>query len=397
VLKIKFLFYFFTIFLIKFSSFLYASEYGPNTLFQKPYEPDDYIGNFTGTFCAGKTDQSYNRAGQIIPFLQNNGKEDILLNFIDPLHQDVLKKIGTIDFSGNLHFQCLNLSYYKNIMHHMFLGLGTIVQNLDVNITQKNIELTTVLTPDQNRLLEVFEYKIPKKLNTSGILSTYLEFGYNRKFTQLQSTDFLQIFIRGAILTPQWVQGAQLNVLQYPFTGNLTFGYQSILALTMNLRKHINIGLFGTINSFQSRIQEVPYNTHILHNELLIDKKVLAHYTPGTVYNGAIYSEFSNFTHDFTLTAGLSFMYGTGRKIKPINQSVYTIIPLSDVNVHVNGNLESWNINALFFELDYSFLTKENPQGPCLSLFFNMPLCGLHYPKINAIGGEFGLIFNYFI
>ena len=48
-----------------------ASEYGPNILFQRPYETDDYMGNFTGTFCAGKTYQSYNDAGQVVPFLQN--------------------------------------------------------------------------------------------------------------------------------------------------------------------------------------------------------------------------------------------------------------------------------------------------------------------------------------
>ena len=389
-------FYLFTIFLMIFSS-LGASQYGPNTLFQMPYESDDYIGNFTGTFCAGKTDKSYNHAGQVVPFLQNYGKEDLLLDFIDPLHHDTMEKIGTMDFSGNVHFQCANLSYYKNIMHHMFLGIGTIVQNLDVNITQSNIELTTILTPDQERLLEIFELKIPKKLNTSGILSTYIETGYNRKFTDLQSMQALQLFLRGAILTPQWVQGAELNILQYPFTGNITFGYQLIATITMNLTKHMNFGVFATVNSFQSRIREVPYNEHILNNQLLIDKKVLVHYTPGSVYNGAVYWELDNFKHNFTFTTGLSFMYGTARKIKPVNPAGYNIVPVSDVNVRVNATLQAWNISALFFELDYNFLTKENPQGPCLSLFFNIPLSGFHYPKINAFGGEFGLNFNYYI
>lgn len=398
VQKIRTPFYFFCLFLIIVSSSLCASQYGPNTLFQMPYESDDYIGNFTGTFCAGKTDKSYNHAGQVVPFLQNYGKEDLLLDFIDPMaDRTIIEKIGTMDFSGNIHFQCANLSYYKNIMHHMFLGMGTIIQNLDVDITQSNIDLTTTLTAHQERLLENFESKIPKKLNTSGILSTYLETGYNRKFTELQSMQALQLFLRGAILTPQWVQGAELNILQYPFTGNQTFGYQLIATITMNLTKHMNFGLFGTVNSFQSRVMEVPYNEHILNNQLLIDKKVLAHYTPGTVYNGAVYWELDNFKHNFTFTTGLSFMYGTARKIKPVNPAAYNIVPTSDVNLHVNATLQAWNISALFFELDYNFLTKDNPQGPCLSAFFNIPLSGFHYPKINAFGGEFGLSFNYYM
>lgn len=68
-------------------SSLQASQYGPNTLFQAPYESDEYIGNFTGTFCAGKTDQSYDRSGNVVPFLQNYGKEDILLELIRKLNK----------------------------------------------------------------------------------------------------------------------------------------------------------------------------------------------------------------------------------------------------------------------------------------------------------------------
>jgi hypothetical protein len=372
-----------------------ASEYGPNTLFEKPYDAENYIGNFTGTFCAGKTDQSYDPSGLVVPFLQNYDKEDILLSFIDPAHRDSLEKIGTIDFTGKLNFQCANLSYYKNIMHHMFLGIGTIVQNLNVDITQSNLDITATLTHDQERLLDAFESRIPKNLNTSGILSAYIETGYNRKFTDLQSMEWFQLFLKGAILTPQWVQGGELNLLQYPFTGNLTFGYQLIATMTMHLTKHMNFGLFGTVNSFQSKSMEVPYNGHILNNQLLIDKKSVEKYTPGTVYNGAFYWELDNFTHNFTLTTGLSFMYGNGRKTQRISQASSSIVPVSDVNLQVNATLQSWNLNALFFEIDYNFLSQENPQGPCLTVFFNTPISGYHYPKINALGGEFGLNFNY--
>lgn len=375
---------------------MHASEYGPNTLFEKPYDAENYIGNFAATFCAGQTDQSYDPSGMIVPFLQNYDKEDILLSFIDPMHRDSLEKIGTIDFTGKLNFQCANLSYYKNIMHHMFLGIGTIIQNLNVDVADFNVDITATLTQHQERLLETFEMRIPSNLNTSGILSAYIETGYNRKFTDLQSMEWFQLFLKGAILTPQWVQGDEFNILQFPFTGNLTFGYQVIATMTMHLTKHMNFGLFGTVNSFQSKVMEVPHNDHILNNQLLIDKKSVARYTPGTVYNGACYWELDNFKHNFTLTTGLSFMYGTGRKIKQILPGITSIVPTSHVNLHVNATLQSWNLNALFFEIDYNFLSKENLQGPCLTLFFNTPISGYHYPKINALGGEFGLTFNYY-
>lgn len=381
-----------------FLSSLHASQYGPNTLFQAPYESDEYIGNFTGTFCAGKTDQSYDRSGNVVPFLQNYGKEDILLGFIDPLtHDDPLKKIGVMDFSGSVQFECLNLSYYKNIMHHMFLGLGTIVQNLTIYIHESDLELLQPLTPDEKPLFALFESKIPKQLNTSGILSTYLETGYNRTFTELKSVHELQLFLRGAILTPQWMEGADLNLLEYPFTGNMTFGYQVIGTVAAQLTKHMSFGVFGTVNSFQSKVIDAPDNEHIPNNQLFIDKKIRAQYTPGTVYNGVVYWQLNNFNRNFTIMAGLSFMYGTPRKIKPLNPNSLYVVSELQTTLRVNATLESWNLNALFLELDYNFLTKENPQGPCISLFFNTPLSGYHYPKINGIGGEFGLTFNYYI
>ncbi len=383
---------------IMFATFLDASEYGPNMLFQMPYETDEYIGNFTGTFCVGKTDQAYNSAGNTVQFLQHYGHEDILLNFIDPLaSHDSVEKIGTMDFQGQVDFALLNLSYYKNIMHHMFVGMGAIVQNLNITISDIHIDVTIPLTTEQEKLLTIFENKIPSLLNTSGILSAYLECGYNRKFTDLKTTDSLQLFLRGAILTPQWVEGANLNILQFPFTGNLTFGYQVIGTLAAQLTKHMTFGIFGTVNSFQSKVMEAPYNEHIIDNQLLIDRKAMVHYTPGTVYNGALYWEFDNFTRNFTFTTGLSFMYGSGRKIKPISSAGYRVIPVTDVNVRLNSSLQNWAVNTLFFELDYNFLTKDNPQGPCVSLFFNLPLSGYNYPKTNAIGGEFGLTFNYYL
>ncbi|MDP3788555.1 MAG: hypothetical protein Q8Q60_04565 [Candidatus Chromulinivorax sp.] len=390
--------YFVCCVMILFGSYVRASEYGPNTLFQMPYETDEYIGNFTGTLCVGSTDQAYNEAGNTVSFLQHYGNEDLLLNFIDPLaSHDIAEKIGTISFQGQVDFALLNLSYYKNIMHHMFIGMGAIVQNLNVYILDSNIDLIIPLTTEQEQLLTVFENKIPSVLNTSGILSAYLECGYNRKFTDLKTTDALQLFLRGAILTPQWVQGGDLNLLQFPFTGNLTFGYQVIGTLTMQMTKHMTFGIFATVNSFQSKVIETPYNEHIVNNQLLIDKKAMSHYTPGTVYNGAVYWKFDNFVHDFTFTTGLSFMYGAARKVKPVSPAGYYVVEGSDVNISLNSSLQTWAVNALLFELDYNFLTKENPQGPCVSLFFNMPLSGYNYPKVNAIGGEFGLTFNYYL
>lgn len=91
-------------------------------------------------------------------------------------------------------------------------------------------------------------------------------------------------------------------------------------------------------------------------------------------------------------------MYGTSRKVKPIHSQSTAdyILSTSDVNLQVNATLESWILNAVLLEVEYSFLTKENLQGPSISLFFNMPISGYHYPKINSLGGSFGLDFNYY-
>ncbi|MGZ6254927.1 MAG: hypothetical protein ACXWL5_02995 [Candidatus Chromulinivorax sp.] len=377
---------------------MHAGQYGPNTLFQKPYDVDDYVGTFSAVVSAGATEQAYDSLGQVVPFLHNYEKESILVSFIDPInHRDSLEKIATIDFSGKLAYQCLNLSYAKNIMHKIFLGLGATIQNLNVDVFNHHIDLLVPLTHEQEHLLELFELKIPEQLNTSGILSTYLECGYNEKFTNFKALDFVQLFLRGAIITPQWVQGKYLNILQFPFTGNATFGYQMIGVVLLGLTEHVNVGFFGTVNTFQSADMHVPYNKHILENQLLIDKQSLVKYTPGSVYNGAVYWEFTNFCKEFMLTLGISSMYGTARKIKPLyGNSLEYSVTHTDVNLRLNATLESWILNAVFVELEYNFLTEKNPQGPVISLFFNTPISGFHYPKINSLGGSFGLGFNYF-
>lgn len=388
----------FCLFLLFYVFITQASQYGPNMLLQKPYKAQDYIGEFIGTFCYGSTNQAYDDFGKVVPFLQHYGKEDILLSFIDPFTDALeVEKIGEADFFGDLFFQCTNLSYYKNMMHHMFIGIGAIIQNLNISISDVNIKLQQELTPEELKLLTAFEAKIPENLNTSGILNAYIEVGYNREFTNLKSTDFLQFFLKGSILTPQWAQGGDLNILQYPFTGNLTFGYQVIAIATMKMTKHMNFSMFGTINSFQSKVTRVPFNEHIMNNNLIIDKEVTAYYTPGTVYNGALYWEFDDFTYPISITTGVSFMYGSSRKIKPIHPDTHIIQPVENINVRLNSTMDSWSINTVFIELDYNFLSEKNLQGPCLTLYFNTPISGVNYPKVNGIGGEFGLTFNYYL
>ncbi len=365
----------------------YASNYGPSLLFHKPYSTADYQGTAFLNYCTGKTSQGYNRQGQIVPFLQEYGDEDLLRRFIDPtVPKDDIESLGTINFSGTLLFERLNLGYSKNIHKHCFISIGTVVQNLQVSNIQPTIKLYKPLNEDDAHKLEILESKIPDSLNASGMLTTAIEFGYNNIFYDFTSINFLQFFIKGSIATPQVIHGHSLSILQYPLAGNISFAYPVTAIATLGLNKHLNFGLFGMVIPFQPRQIFAPVNNTTSHNNMLLDHATYLTVYPHAVLSSVFYIEAHSFIDNMMTTFGYGSSWGIPWKISAFDKKNYP-----DALINHNELLNGWNIASLFFQLDYSFRSEKHPQAPALSLSYVFPLAGRYFPKINIIGGAFNL------
>lgn len=370
---------------------VYAGQYGPSLLFHKPFSPEQYQGNFCMSFTAGQTSQGYNRDSKIVPFLQEYGSEDLLRRFIDrTVPKDDIESIGKINFSGTLDFQRLTLYYYKNIHHDLFIGIGTSIQNLDVHNIGTDITLKAPLNAQELHNLEIFTSKIPTNINTSGMLTTFIDLGFNKVFTHFTSVNFLQFFIKGSIATPQLIHGNNLSILQYPLAGNLSFAYPITAIVALGISKYINFGVYGAIIPFQPAQLVAPVKVSASQNQVLLTETTLLKVSPKPVSSAVFYLEAHSFLPNFMATMGYGSTYGAKWKIASYDQYNYP-----DEKINENGLLNSWNISSMFFQINYNFTSEKHPQAPHVSLFYVLPLSGKYYPKISAVGGSGGLTCTY--
>jgi hypothetical protein len=370
---------------------LYACDYGPGLLFHKTYDTEPYLGSMFVNYTAGSTSKSYDKHGQVVPFLQEYGSDDLLHRFIDPmLSQTNTETIGQIKFTGNLDFERLYLFYCKNIHRNCFIAIGTMIQNMQINAMESIVKVDTTLNFTEEQQLAVFSSKFSKNLNTSGMLTTAIEFGYNRIFEDLESINFLQLFLSGSIATPQVMHGHNLAILQYPLAGNISFGYPLTAILACGINKHLNVGVFGMIIPFQPRQINGHVNHKGSHNNILLDHETALTVYPKPVLSSVFYIEAHSFIKNFMATFGYGSSWGMPWKIKARDEKKYPEDVIND-----NELLNGWNICSMFAQVDYNLQSEKHPYAPTLSLFYVFPISGRYFPKINIIGGMFTLGIHY--
>ena len=377
------------IYLLAISS-TYASQYGPSLIFHKPYKTIPYASDFLINVNAGRATQGYNRHSKLVPFLQEYGSEDLLARFLDPaIDPKNIDKIGTMNFSGMLKYERMVLYYSKNIHQHLFFGIGTSIQNLNIGSINPNIILTKTLTEDEEKKLELFKSKIPSSLNTSGIFSTFLEAGYNNKFEDFESLHFLQIFLKGSIDTPQWMHQNNVSVLQYPLTGNLSFGYGGTAILAIGISKYINFGVYAMALGFQPTNKFAPVNTTESKNQIILTETTRIKIFPKPVYSTVFYIEAHSFLPHVMATIGYGSSTGMPWKVKSYDETNFPTAAINDSEL-----LQGWSISALFFQLDYSFAHHNNPDAPAISLSYVLPLAGRFFPKVYTLAGACAMSFT---
>lgn len=366
---------------------IHASAYGPSLLFHKPYNTTPYASHIYLGFSGGTTTQGYDRHGQTVPFLQEYGSEDLLARFLDhtvPVND--ITKLGTMKFAGTLNFERLSIGYSKNIHRNCFIGIGTVVQNVEVDNITPTITLTSTLTPKQEHALDILKSKIPNTITSSGIFTTALEFGYNRIFHDFTSINFLQLYLKGAFGIPQIMHGNNFSILQYPLAGNISFSYPVVATILLGLHKHINFGFFNAMIPFQPRQVFAPVNPTLSHNNIVVTELAQIIVSPKPVFSSTMYIELYNFVDNLMLTMGYGSATGLPWKIHAIDQGNFPD-PLINSNELLNG----FAISSLFLQADYSFKSEKHPYGPAISISYVAPISGRYFPKLATVNGAFGL------
>lgn len=370
---------------------LHSSSYGPSLIFHKPYDNTPYLADYYMSFSAGQTDKAFNKNGQTVPFLQQYGSEDLLKKFLDPsLPKNNAETFGTIDFSGTFNFQRLNLFYSKNIFHDMFIGIATSIQNLSINEIKLEVHLHQDLTKEEEYQLQLFQAKIPKSINSSGMYEALLILGYNKIFTNFTSLKFLQIFLKASLGIPQWLYGHNLTILQYPLGGNIAFSYPITAIIAAGLTKHCNIGGYGLFIPFQPTQLTGVVNRANSNNQFLLTEATRIQVKPQPVFSTVFYVEAHSFVPNFMTTIGYGYTYGMKWNIQSFNEIEF---PTEIINS--NQLLNAFSVSSLFFQLNYNFASEKNPHAPTISMFYTFPLAGSFYPKIQIIGGSYNMAITY--
>ncbi|MGZ6250498.1 MAG: hypothetical protein ACXWL2_00560 [Candidatus Chromulinivorax sp.] len=370
---------------------LFASLSGPEIFFYTPQKTKKEMGEFDMTVSAGKTNKGFNRYGAIVPFLQEYGSEDLLLRFLDPTLPDTnTEKLGSILFTGDLNITRFNLYYSKNICHNLFFGIGTIPQSLTAGNINMDITLDRQLTQDETFLLNNFQNTIPKNLDVSGLLTTFLDIGFNKEWENFNLIDGLQFYITGTIGTPQWIHATESTLLQYPLSGNIAFNYSVTPIIEIDLNKNITIGCFGTIISFQPQTTTIPIQKASANNHILLDHAITGILQIGRIFAADLYVEWKNIVKNMNATIG----YGAIIANKSQMSSTHPVLDI-DPTISLSSIFDSWYTSSIFFELAWPFIKENKNEVFNTSIFVVAPIAGVYYPKINMFGGTFGLSFNY--
>lgn len=369
-----------------------ASHYAPNVYYARPSKDEPHLANPSITFTAGFANEAYNRNGQSVPFLQQYGKEDFLLRFIDPsLGPDNLESAGQGLISGKYHFKQLNFVCEKNIFHKLLIGFITSFQDLSITeITPKFIYEEASLLPSQVVYLEKLEQVTPKSINTTGMNTTIFYIVYNERHSDFNHIDYFDTFLFAGISTPQAMKNENISIFQHALSANIYFGYPLIGAITVGVNNWFHLGLTGLVVPFQDAQTTIPINKTGENNHLLFSQTTQARIKQSPFFSGTIYIELTKPESKATGTIAYSYSQYLDSTITPIDTRQFS-------TAHANKAilLDGYDLGALLFELEIDCSSDTKKLAPIVSMFFSMPITGRFYPKAYIFGSECNLQISY--
>ncbi|MBV8661316.1 MAG: hypothetical protein JO129_04180, partial [Candidatus Dependentiae bacterium] len=229
-------------------------------------------------------------------------------------------------------------------------------------------------------------------INQSGILTSYIHLGYNKILRDFASIDYLQLFVKLGIASPQVMYENDESLFQFPLAANVTFSYPIIGIISLGVLQHLNFGLYGLILPLQPTQLPILVNPTTSNNQLLLTEAVVAKIHSKPIFSTVFYMEAHDKESRIVGTVGAGYAYGMNWTISTTNPTEFPT-----ANINNTSLLNPWHITSIFFQLDYHVpMEGRRPHSPFyLTFFFVAPLTGSLYPKVNILGGVCSFLFSY--
>jgi|GEM_PF-1219660 len=376
----------------KLPAVLTVSQYKPDSFLQKPSFSQDYFTNISCIFSGGSATQAYNAQNEKVPCLQQFGTEKLLKRFTDSsFAANSIENFGQGKLTGEFHVQELIVSCYKNLTHGLFVEGVTTVQNLLLNsISIDFISTPKKLTEQQQNYLQALQEKIPSSMNKSGMFTTACYAGYNKTFSDFTHLDFIDFMIKAGFTSPQAMSNSNSSILQFPFVGNINFGYPVVAAASLGVLDWITIGCNGSITPWQSTTKNIPMNNSSSGNNLLMPQSGIANIQRGPLITTAIYFEADHFHQGLSSTFAYCYTKNCAQTITPIDQLEFPIEIVNESNL-----LDTWSLGSFYIQFDVDFACESRASAPVITVFCNVPIAGQLCPKTNISGGSCSLQLSY--
>lgn len=376
----------------KLPAVLTVSQYKPDSFLQKPSFSQDYFTNISCIFSGGSATQAYNNNGEKVPCLQQFGTENLLKKFTDSsISTTSVESFGQGELTGEFHVQELIVSCYKNMTHGLFIEGATTVQNLLLNSISIDFISTPIkLTDEQIDYLQSLQGKIPLSMSKSGMFTTACYAGYNKTFSNFTHLDFIDFIIKAGFTSPQVMSNNNTSLLQFPFVGNMNFGYPIVVAASLGVLDWLTIGCNGSITPWQSTTKTISMNNSRSRNNLLIPQSGIANIQRGPLITTGVYLEADHLYQGLSSTIAYCYTKNYAQKITPIDQLQFPINITNESNL-----LDTWSLGSFYIQFDVDFACETRASAPILTIFCNIPVAGHLCPKTNIFGGSCSLQLSY--
>lgn len=374
------------------NNIIYASQYAPNIFLIKALDDTPYTATTSFSFSGGYATQAFDRNGKKVPFLQQYGKEDFLLRFIDPsLGPDNLESAGQGHISGKYHFKQYRFVYAKNIYHHLFFQAIMAIQDLSINdISAEFIDSEIPLSQDQINYLHKLNNSIPSTIQQSGMNTTNFHMGFHKTLKIFNHIEYLRTLLSLGISTPQSMSNDNRSVLQFPCAANIHFGYPAIGAIDIGVRDWFSCTLCGIVIPFQPTTKIIPINRTSENNHLLFSQSTQATIYQKPFFAGTIYAEFKGKQSKYISLIGYSYSQYLQSRIKPTNTTLFP-------EAHANRSivLDGFSLGSLLIECIINKSSDSKKLSPIISFFFSIPVAGILYQQTLLLGGSCNFQINY--
>ncbi|MGZ6254645.1 MAG: hypothetical protein ACXWL5_01480 [Candidatus Chromulinivorax sp.] len=372
---------------------LSVSSYKPESYFQKPYFDQDYFTNISTIFSGGSANQAFNSQGTKVPYLEQFGPENLLAQFTDAtISNNDTNSFGLGKLNGNFSAQELILTCYKNMEQGFFMQGAIVIQNLTLSNISINYMSTAIEpTPEQMTYLEQLLQKIPTTMQRSGMFTTAYYVGYRKTFSHFTHLDFIDFTIKTGFTSPQSMTNtAPEQLLQFPFLGNLNFGYPIIATAALGLLDWMNIGINCSITPWQKTTKLIPLSSINSHNNLLLPESGFATIQRGPLITGSLYFQADHFHEGFSALVGYCYVQNIQYHITPVDQTKFPMYTINQLKLY-----DSWSFGSFYIQGEIDFATETHPNAPVIIIFCNIPVRGYLTPKTNIFGGSCNLQLSY--